>query len=341
MTKHSKNNTASSVFSYAEKQKTEYGTRRQRLGNESMRNFDACALCLQRARDPVACDQGHLFCKECVYTDLLAQKRDMKRQKERLEKLKKEADEEKDRALEAARERVLKDFEQGQLSLSSNMANAVTTSGSNAKEGVCVFFFLSILVGRKLDFDSTAVQILMREAEEVALRQIEKEQAEALRAKLPDFWLPSLTPTYASKGLPSSLRDVKVQTMCRGGDPSHPINLKSLIPVQFSFVGASNSRSTESTPAASHKGDADDKQNPICPSCKSNLSNNKVTFLMKQCSHVVCKVCTDSLVRPAKQCIVCDKTLDSRDIIELKREGTGFAGGGLAETTKKGLAFQG
>jgi hypothetical protein len=42
----------------------------QRLGNESMRNFDACSLCLQRAREPIACDQGHLFCKECAYTDL-------------------------------------------------------------------------------------------------------------------------------------------------------------------------------------------------------------------------------------------------------------------------------
>ena len=42
----------------------------QRLGHESMRRFDACALCLQRARDPVACQDGHLFCKECAYTDL-------------------------------------------------------------------------------------------------------------------------------------------------------------------------------------------------------------------------------------------------------------------------------
>ena len=45
-------------------------TAQQRLGNESMRRFDACALCLQRARDPVACQKGHLFCRECVLTDL-------------------------------------------------------------------------------------------------------------------------------------------------------------------------------------------------------------------------------------------------------------------------------
>jgi nitric oxide synthase-interacting protein len=90
MTKHSKNNTANSVFSYAEYKKLDYGTRKvhtlptsrnqssaepslqQRLGNESMRRFDCCALCLQRAREPLACNEGHLFCKECVYTDLRA-----------------------------------------------------------------------------------------------------------------------------------------------------------------------------------------------------------------------------------------------------------------------------
>ena len=70
MTKHSRNNTASSVFSYNEYKRLDYGTKRQRLGNESMRRFDACSLCCQTAREPVACPHGHLFCKECVYTDL-------------------------------------------------------------------------------------------------------------------------------------------------------------------------------------------------------------------------------------------------------------------------------
>jgi len=76
---------------------------------------------------------------------------------------------------------------------------------------------------RKFAFDSSAVENLAREAEEAALRQIEREQAEALRHKLPDFWLPSLTPTYASSGPPQSLKDVKLQTTCHGGIPPHPI----------------------------------------------------------------------------------------------------------------------
>lgn len=64
----------------------------------------------------------------------------MKRQKERLERLKQDVEEEKARALEAARERVLKDFEKGHLSLCSNLKVASTTSGSDTKECESSFF---------------------------------------------------------------------------------------------------------------------------------------------------------------------------------------------------------
>lgn len=300
-----------------------------------MRQFDACSLCLQRAREPLACEEGHLFCKECVYTDLLLQKKDIQRQKEKLESLKREAEEERARAKEAARERVLLEFEKGQLGLASTPSVPGTTSGigSTGSKGT----------KRKFAFDSSTVENLAQEAEEAALRQIEREQAEALRHKLPDFWLPSLTPTYTSSGPPSSLKDVKLQTTCRGGNPVHPIVLKKLLAVKFSFHSSNASRSTEVTPTVGEgpSSTKDEQQDPMCPCCKKIFSNSLLMFLMKPCSHVVCKTCTDTLVRPAGQCIVCDSTLGSKDIIELRREGTGFAGGGMAETSKAGTAFQG
>ena len=64
-------------------------------------------------------------------------------------------------------------------------------------------------------------------------------------------------------------------------------------------------------------------------------------LVMKPCGHVVCKSCTDQLVKPGKQCIACDVQLADKDIIALSREGTGYAAGGLAETSKKGVSFQG
>lgn len=43
---------------------------------------------------------------------------------------------------------------------------------------------------------------------------------------------------------------------------------------------------------------------------------------MKPCSHVICKTCHDTLVKPSKQCVVCDVKIDEKDAVELKREGT-------------------
>ncbi|KAF9810228.1 hypothetical protein IEO21_07070 [Rhodonia placenta] len=286
-----------------------------------MRRFDACALCLQRAREPVACQKGHLFCKECsrrcrtLSDRRLGWKHSSARRKRRNE----------------AHERL--------------PASASCSSSRRALSQTNVRPPPRIL--RKFDFSESTVDTLAREAEEAALRQIEREQAEALKHKLPDFWLPSLTPTYASSGPPASLADVKLQTTCRGGNPPHHLTRKTLIPVHFIFDTSASTqpRSVESTPSTESGTEAkpkrDEEKTAICPSCKKVLSNSALMNLMKPCGHVVCKTCTDTLVKPAKQCIQCDVQLADKDIIELAREGTGYAAGGLAETSKKGVAFQG
>ncbi|EAU83936.2 hypothetical protein CC1G_10341 [Coprinopsis cinerea okayama7 len=345
MTKHSKNNTASSIFSYAEYKKLDYGTKKQRLGNESMRRFDACSLCLNRARNPVACNEGHLFCKECVIADLLTQRKDIERQKERLEALKREAEEEKARARQAARERVLLEFEKGQLGLAAGPSSIGTRAASTEEGKDSSDPAQTRGTKRKFEFDPSTVENLAKEAEEAAMIQIEKEQAAALKHKLPDFWLPSLTPTYTSSGPPRNLDDVKVQTTCRGAsgkDGSHALSLKKLSPVNFTLWSSTPSaKSPESTPSNGDPTAKAEEGDPMCPSCKKKLSNNTLLFLSKPCGHVTCKTCTDTLVKPSKQCVVCEKVLKDKDVLELKREGTGFAGGGLAETSKAGIAFQG
>ena len=71
----------------------------------------------------------------------MAQKKDIKRQKVRLEALKKEAEQEKVKAKEAARERVLADFEKGQLGHAAAVA-AVTTSGAEVTGNESRFLYL-------------------------------------------------------------------------------------------------------------------------------------------------------------------------------------------------------
>jgi nitric oxide synthase-interacting protein len=65
---------------------------------------------------------------------LVTQKKDMKRQKQRLEALRREAEEEQARARAAARERVLQEFEKGQLGLSGS-ASIVAGAGGEPTEG--------------------------------------------------------------------------------------------------------------------------------------------------------------------------------------------------------------
>ena len=67
----------------------------------------------------------------------MTQKKDIKRQKARLEVLKKEAEEEKIRAKADARERVLKEFERGQLGLAGSGGTVGVGAGSekNTEKG--------------------------------------------------------------------------------------------------------------------------------------------------------------------------------------------------------------
>ena len=77
--RHSKNNNDLAFFTYDEKRKLGYGTQKERLGKDSIKPFDACCICLQPFIEPLSCQKGHLFCKECIFECLLSQKKDIKR----------------------------------------------------------------------------------------------------------------------------------------------------------------------------------------------------------------------------------------------------------------------
>jgi hypothetical protein len=97
-----------------------------------MRECDACYLCLQRARDPVCCTQGHLYCKECILENILAQKKEILRQQKLLEAKAKEEEEAAKRKAELAKEAVIQEFERQQVRITP----ITTTSNNNEKEEI-------------------------------------------------------------------------------------------------------------------------------------------------------------------------------------------------------------
>lgn len=83
MTRHSKNCTANTVYTYHERRKdakhSGYGTQTVRLGKDSIRAFDCCCLTLQPAKDPVITQDGFIYDRAAILEYILSQKADIKR----------------------------------------------------------------------------------------------------------------------------------------------------------------------------------------------------------------------------------------------------------------------
>lgn len=77
MSRHSKNNTANPVFTYAERKMIrDFGTQNARIGSDSQRPFEFCYLCVSRVIDPMCCHMGHMFCKDCIISNMVKQKKE-------------------------------------------------------------------------------------------------------------------------------------------------------------------------------------------------------------------------------------------------------------------------
>ncbi|XP_054289513.1 nitric oxide synthase-interacting protein homolog [Macrosteles quadrilineatus] len=98
MTRHARNCTAGAVYTYHEKKKdaeaSGYGTQNQRVGKDSVKNFDCCCLTLQPCRDPVVTSEGYLFDKEAILEYIVRKKNEISRKTKEYEKQKKKEESE-------------------------------------------------------------------------------------------------------------------------------------------------------------------------------------------------------------------------------------------------------
>jgi nitric oxide synthase-interacting protein len=113
MTRHARNSTAGSVYTYHEKKKDAkesglflkspkfncflfiviffiqgFGTERQRLAKDSVNSFDSCSLSLQLARNPVVSKQGYIFDKEAILQYIITKKNEYNRKMKEYERQK-------------------------------------------------------------------------------------------------------------------------------------------------------------------------------------------------------------------------------------------------------------
>jgi len=159
MTRHQRNATASSVYTYHERRKDQkqsgYGSLQERLSKDAIKNFDCCCLTLQPCRDPVITPDGHLYDKEAILEYLVHQKRETAKQLKEYDRQKNKQAKEAMELSSIAKEEQRKKF----ISLESTPSRA--SIGNEAPAGSSTSDSISNMEGDK-------------------------------KNQLPSFWLPTL-----------------------------------------------------------------------------------------------------------------------------------------------------
>ncbi|KAJ2309020.1 hypothetical protein IWW54_003937 [Coemansia sp. RSA 2705] len=301
MAKHSKSNNSSGVFTHAERKMTNYGTKSRRLGRESKRKFDACHLCLQPARTPMLCGQGHISCRECVMANILEQKHEIERANKRyaeyLERQKKEGE----RRVRERESQEVERYRRREVGLGDSMKEKRrldVEAGDSKDEGKRARLLLE-----HQGTSARAVTALI--SPEDPGPSAPKQPLPKPAGKLSSFWVPSQAPSAESAVKPPASQSAQ----CFAARTPHALRLKSLIEVRFRAGSA---------PGAEK----------LCPACDRALLNSSQVDVLRPCGHAICHRCVGNFVLPAKECFVCQAKVAAKDVVRIDTEGTGFAGGG-------------
>ncbi|KAI3337632.1 ENOS interacting protein [Xylariaceae sp. AK1471] len=350
---HSKHNTSRAVFTSYERElaRKAWTSTSARLNRESFLDFSACRLCLETAIDPVSCTHGDIFCRECALSNILAQKKEIKRLEKLREQEERDAQERQAQLDAEAHERAIRQFEMTQNGLDvrsrSSSHKPTPTPTPNDATGV-----ESDRRGgkRKFEMDDDELQRIAADDRAKARRAIDDEKA--AKPTLPSFWVPAVTPSSNTRdALHEVVKKTKANPICPASaeDKPHTYSLHTLVGVHFTEDEDKQSRKTVR----------------ICPSCKKALGNSSKAMLSKPCGHVLCGSCVEKFMRPNKhdphaaqpdelRCYVCDTNLTDHEekqkgkkkdndrirpgLVELRSEGTGYSAGGANQVHKNGVA---
>lgn len=281
----------------------------------------------------MACpSHGHIFCRECAISNLLAQNKELKRLKKELERRKLDDTEEHDLAEAERQATSLDEFERTQAGLSRQ--------------------------GSKRKFIADDDEVL-RFAREGAKRRTTGEKSE-----LPSFWVPGETPDNKK----ADIKVAKLQPTCPAApaDKLHDFTLKSIVAVNFSADSGNRANDSPSRICPScNKALSNSTKAVLAKPCGHVLCKPCSDKFLKPAE----KSAHDEVVDDTVRCFVCQEDItpgrvvkrkkgtddalgngDSekaeakgkveRGLVELSSEGTGFAGGGKNMVKKQGVAFQ-
>lgn len=156
----------------------------------------------------MACTQGHLACRECIYESILLQKQNIQREQKAQEQKLKALEDQRLREEEEAKQTFLDDFEKTQTSMLGNRKKSLREPSPAEKSRsphptrhLQSHAGLPLLclepsspstpkAGVKRSFEESAKEAAQKDLEETSER-LANEKAEAAKSKLGSFWLVS------------------------------------------------------------------------------------------------------------------------------------------------------
>ena len=318
-TRHAKNNTALGFFTKHERDRLQWGTKRMRLGKDSIKKFDACAICLKLCQNPMVCPQGDLFCKECIYESLLNQKHRIK----------------------------AKIIEQESLIISNN-AEKEELRRKESIDGLMKFDRLETsVVMDNISNSKDSSKIISNEKEKEKAK--EKEQDKQLGC----FWIPQLTPNNSknnnknknkntNNNLDKMNKLVKNQLHCYCPGCNEKLKLKHLTKVKFSLIThdddvnvnksqkekeknkekESSARTKTKTTRSNMNSSREitfrsglgatiqsvqtkNEKRYQCPCCNKTLTNALKIVCLKNCGHIICLQCVSKFISKVCGIVYC------------------------------------
>ncbi|ESO84363.1 hypothetical protein LOTGIDRAFT_196769 [Lottia gigantea] len=196
MTRHARNSTAGTVYTYHERKKdtnaSGYGSKEVRFGKDSVKEFDCCCLTLQPCKNPVVTPQGYLYDKEAILEYIIHKKREIARQMKAFEKQKEKAQKDDQSLIDAETAKNTQKF-------IDRETNPIVGVGNKSEESK----------------PSTSSLCNMKNGKEKVL---------------PSFWIPNLTPSAE----PTKVKKPDEKVRCPMSEK--PIKMKDLIPVKFTEI---------------------------------------------------------------------------------------------------------
>ncbi|PFX17835.1 nitric oxide synthase-interacting protein-like [Stylophora pistillata] len=297
MTRHAKNCTAGTVYTYHERKKdtkkSGYGSKSVRLGRDSVKNFDCCCLTLQPCREPVVTPDGFLYDREAILECLLHQKTEAARKMKAFEKQKKKQDAEEAGKVEEKERSKVESFVNMEKRLTTKPTSAFTATKDRSING-------------SSDFNDEQQP------------STSSGGSSGNDKNLQSFWVPSLTP----EAKPTLLKKPDSKTYCPMS--GKPLRIKDLIAVKLTPIDDGDDRPMVAK-----------SERYKCAVTHDALGNSVPCAVLKNTGNVVTMDCIEKLIKKDMLCPFTGSKLKESDIIPLQRGGTGFAGAGTQLEAKR------